>query len=69
VVADEYNTNKETIRQILQEDSRKRRICAKFVPHRLTDEQKKRRLTSCQDFMQIFKTVPDFFVAFFSFLR
>jgi hypothetical protein len=36
------------IHQILHEDLRKK-FCAKFVPHRLTDEQKHRRLTSCRD--------------------
>jgi transposase len=52
VMLDELNINKETIRQILHEDLRKRKICAKFVPHSLTDEQKQRRLISCQDFIQ-----------------
>jgi hypothetical protein len=49
-----------TIRQILIEDSRKRNICTKFVPHSLTDEQKQRRLTSCQDFIQTCQDNPSF---------
>jgi hypothetical protein len=40
VMADELNINKETIRQILHEDLRKSKMCPKFVPHKLTDEQK-----------------------------
>jgi hypothetical protein len=40
MMSNELNINKETIRQILHEDLRKRKICAKFVPHSLTDEQK-----------------------------
>jgi hypothetical protein len=32
---------------ILHEDLRKRSFCAQFVPHRLTDEQKLQRPTSC----------------------
>jgi hypothetical protein len=52
MMADELNSNKETIRQILREDLQKRKICSKFVPHRPTDEQKQRRLTSCQGFIQ-----------------
>jgi hypothetical protein len=52
MMLDELNINKETIRQILHEDLRKRKICAKFVPHSLRDEQKQRRLTSAQDFIQ-----------------
>jgi hypothetical protein len=40
------------IRRILHEDLLKRKISAKFVSHRLTEEQKQQRLTSCQDFIQ-----------------
>jgi hypothetical protein len=40
IMAYELNTNKETIRQILREDLRKREMCAKFFLHRLTDAQK-----------------------------
>jgi predicted nuclease of restriction endonuclease-like RecB superfamily len=46
MMADELNINKETIHQILHEDLRKRKVCAKYVPRRLTDEQKQRGLTS-----------------------
>jgi hypothetical protein len=52
VMADELNMNKEMIHQILHEDLRKREGFAKFVPHRLTDGQKYRRLESCQAFIQ-----------------
>jgi transposase len=52
MMLDELEINKETILQILHEDLRKRMICAKFVPHSLTDEQKQRRLISCRDFIQ-----------------
>jgi hypothetical protein len=45
-------------------DLRKRKICTKFIPHRLTDEQKQRRLAS-----RLVKTIPIFFIAFFSSLR
>jgi transposase len=60
MMSDELNINKETVRQILHEDLRKRKICAKFVPHRLTDEQKERRLTSCQDFIHTCQENPSF---------
>jgi DNA-directed RNA polymerase sigma subunit (sigma70/sigma32) len=40
MMANELNVNKETIRQIVHENLRKSKICAKFVPHRLTDEHK-----------------------------
>lgn len=41
--------NKETIRAILHEDLKKRKVCAKFVPHSLTDEQKSSRFAHCLD--------------------
>jgi ribosomal protein S25 len=40
MMSDELNINTETIRQILREDLRKRKICEQFVPHSLTDGQK-----------------------------
>jgi histone-lysine N-methyltransferase SETMAR len=52
MMADEVDISKETIRQTRHEDLQKRRICTKFVPHRLTDEQKQQRVTSCQGFIQ-----------------
>jgi hypothetical protein len=78
MVADELNINKKTIHQILHEDLRKMKMCAKFVSHRLTDEQKKRRLTdeqkqrrltSCQDSVQICQDNLNFLIALFFFLR
>jgi hypothetical protein len=63
-VSDELNINKETIRQILQEDLRKTKICAKFIPHSLTDEPKQRRLASCQDFVQTCQDNPSFLNCF-----
>jgi hypothetical protein len=66
MMVDELNIIKETIRhQILCEDLRKRKICAKFVPHRLTDEQKQRRLTACQDVIQTCQDSPKFFDSIF----
>jgi hypothetical protein len=44
-MAVELNISKETTHQILHEYLRKRKRCAKFVPHRLMDEETKRRLT------------------------
>jgi hypothetical protein len=68
MLSDKLNIN-ETIRQILHEDLGKGKIWAKFVPHRLTDEQKQRRLTSGQGFIQTCQNNPNFFIAFFSSLR
>jgi hypothetical protein len=35
--------------QILKEAFGKRNLCARFVPHSLTPEQREDRVTSCQD--------------------
>jgi hypothetical protein len=59
-MSDELNINKEKIRQILQEDLRKRKICAKFVRNSLTDDRRQRRLTSCQHFIQTCQDNPSF---------
>jgi histone-lysine N-methyltransferase SETMAR len=60
MMSDGLYINNKTIRLILHEDLRKRKICAKFVPHSLSDEQKQRRLTSCQDFIQTCQDNPSF---------
>jgi hypothetical protein len=60
MMSDELNINKETIRQILHEHLRKRKISTKFVQHNLTDKQKLRRLTPCQDFIQTCEGNPTF---------
>ena len=39
MIADSLNIGKETVRRIVTEDLRKRKICARFVPHALTTEQ------------------------------
>jgi len=40
MLADEVNIGKDTVRKIVVEDLRKRKICSRFVPHSLTPEQK-----------------------------
>jgi hypothetical protein len=65
MVAHELNLSQETIRQILRENQQKRRICAKFVSHRLTGEQKQRGLTSWQYFIQTCQDNTNFLIAFF----
>lgn len=41
--------NKETIRKILNEDLGKTKVCAKFVPHTLSNDQKASRIAHCRD--------------------
>ena len=49
MLADEVNIGKDTVRSIVVEDLRKRKICSCFVPHSLTPEQIDRRTTACRD--------------------
>jgi len=49
MIADRLNIGKETVCRIVTEDLGKRKICARFVPHTLTTEQKQERVVYCQD--------------------
>jgi len=51
MIADRLNIGKETVRRIVTEDFGKRKICARFVPHALTTEQKQERVVYCQDLL------------------
>jgi len=48
MIAESLNIPK-TVLQILKEDLGKRKLCAYFVPHSLTPEQREDRVTSSQD--------------------
>jgi len=49
MIAESLNILKTVVLRILKEDLGKRKLCARFVPHSLTSEQRKDRVTSCQD--------------------
>jgi histone-lysine N-methyltransferase SETMAR len=49
MIAESLNIPKTVVLRILQEDLGKRKLCARFVPHSLTPEQREDRVTSCQD--------------------
>jgi hypothetical protein len=49
MIADFFNIPKTVVLQILKEDLGRRKLCAGFVPHSLTSEQREYRVTSCQD--------------------
>ncbi|GFT24377.1 FLJ37770-like protein [Trichonephila clavipes] len=49
MMADSFNINKEAIRIILHEDLGKAKVCAKFIPHTLSPEQKAMRSAHCRD--------------------
>jgi len=45
-IAEQVNIDRETVRIILTEDLDMRKVCAKMVPKKLTEEQKQRRFFS-----------------------
>jgi len=51
-VAEQVNIDRETVRKILTEDLDMRKMCAQMVPKELTEEQKQRRVTICQDLLE-----------------
>jgi hypothetical protein len=52
MIEEELEIGREAIRKFLVEDLGKRKICARFVPHCWTDEQKALRLQACQECIQ-----------------
>ena len=48
-ITEQVNTDRETVTKILTEDLDVRKVCAKMVPKEITEEQKQRRVTICQD--------------------
>jgi len=62
MLTDEVNTCKDTVRRIVVEDLRKRKICSRFVPHSLTPEQKDRRIAACRNLIATADSDPDFFM-------
>jgi hypothetical protein len=49
MIAESLNIPKTVVLRILKEDLGKRKLCARFVSHSLTPEQREYRVTSCQD--------------------
>jgi len=51
-IVEQVNIDRETVRKILTEDLDMRKVCANMVPKELTEEQKQRRVTICQDLLE-----------------
>jgi histone-lysine N-methyltransferase SETMAR len=49
MIAESLNIPKTVVLRILKEGLGKRKLCARFVPHSLTPEQREDRVTSCKD--------------------
>lgn len=52
MMEDALDMSKETIRKILKEDLGKTKVCAKFVPHTLTEEQRLLRVRHAREIMR-----------------
>ena len=61
MIAEYLNIPKTVVLQILKEDLGKRKLCAGFVPHSLTPEQREDRVTSCQDIIVMADADKSFF--------
>ena len=55
MIADYLSIGKETVRLIVTENLGKRKLCARFVPHALTKEQKQECVVNCQDLLLVGK--------------
>ena len=51
-IAEQVNIDRETVRKIKTVDLDMRKVCAKMVPKKLTEEQKQRRVIICQDLLE-----------------
>ncbi|GFX24234.1 protein GVQW3 [Trichonephila clavipes] len=60
MIADSLNINKKAIRIIRYEDLGKTKVCAKFVPHTLSPEQKAMRSAHCRDIISAAENDPNF---------
>jgi len=61
MIAESLNIPKTVVLPILKEDLGKRKLCAPFVPHSLTPEQREDRVTSCQDIIAMTDAYKNFF--------
>jgi len=62
MIAESLNIPKTVVGRIPKEDLGKRKLCARFVPHSLTPEQREDRVTSCQDIIAMADADKFFFL-------
>ncbi len=60
LIADRMNLNYGTVFQMVTEDLMMRKVCAKFVPKVLTDDQKQRRVAVAQEMLERLQVEPNF---------
>jgi hypothetical protein len=62
MIEESLNIPKTVVLWILKEDLGKRKLCARFVPHSLTPEQKENQVTSCQGIIMMANADKFFFL-------
>src|SRR5215510_13453377 len=60
LIADELGLGQTTVFKLVTEDLMMRNVCAKLVPKVLTDEQKARRQTVCEEMLERLQVDPNF---------
>jgi histone-lysine N-methyltransferase SETMAR len=60
MIAEELNVDKETVRQILTENLKMKKVCAKMVPKNLSEDQKLNTEEMCQNVLEKIEEDPDF---------
>lgn len=60
LMAEELSISKDTVRTIVRENLGKRKICSRFVPHMLTDDQKAKRKEAAGDLITMCDRDPSF---------
>ena len=53
LIAEELGISKDAAHIIVRDDLDKRKICSRFMPHKLTDKQKAKRMETSGDFISI----------------
>ena len=53
LIAEELGISMDTAHTVVRDNLGKRKICFRFVPHRLTDEQKAKRMETSRDFISM----------------
>jgi hypothetical protein len=61
MIAEFLNISNTVVVRILKEDFGKRKLCARFVPHSWTPEQREDRVRSCQDIIVMANADKNFF--------
>ncbi|GBM28808.1 Putative uncharacterized protein FLJ37770 [Araneus ventricosus] len=60
MIAEELKISLDSVSNTLHEHLQKRKICARFVPHKLSDEQKQHRMETAGDFSDACDRNPQF---------